>query len=78
MGDKRETVLFTSSCLTNTLGSTFDPLWLIGATALAIKPAPSPTKKEKKIQTAREARAEVAVLRKTTEKRIAIPSQKDT
>jgi hypothetical protein len=35
------------------------------------------TKKEKKIHTAKEANAEVAVLRKITEKRIDIPSQKE-
>jgi hypothetical protein len=34
-------------------------------------------KKEKKIHTANEAKADVAVLRKTTEKRIDIPNQKE-
>jgi hypothetical protein len=53
------------------------PLWLIGETASAKKPAPKLTKKEKKIHTAKEAKAEVAVFRKITEKRMDIPNQKE-
>jgi hypothetical protein len=49
----------------------------MGAIASARTPAPKLTKKEKNIHKAKEARAEVAVLRKTTENRIDIPNQKE-
>ena len=77
MGEKRETTLWTSACLRITWGSIPALCGPIGTIASAKKPAPKLTKKEKKIQTAREAKAEVAVLRKITEKRIEIPSQKE-
>jgi len=46
--------------------------------ALATTLAPREIKKEKKIQTARAARADVAMLRKMMEKRIDTPNQNDT
>jgi hypothetical protein len=49
----------------------------MGATASDKTLDPRLTKKEKNIQMARDARAEVAALRKITEKRIDIPSQKE-
>ena len=48
-----------------------------GVSALARTLAPKLTKKEKKIHTAKAARAEVATLRKTIENRIATPSQNE-
>ena len=49
----------------------------LGATISDRTLAPRLTKKEKKIHRAKEASAEVAVLRKTMEKRIEIPNQKE-
>ena len=48
-----------------------------GVSALAKMLAPMDTKKEKNIQTANAARADVAVLRKMIENRMAIPNQKE-
>jgi len=50
----------------------------IGAKALATAVAPRETKKEKNIQRAIDARADVAMLRKTTEKSKDMPNQKET
>jgi len=77
MGENREMTLWIFACLRTILGSTPAPVWLTGAKASAKTPAPRLTKKEKNIHTAKEARAEVAVLRKATEKRIEIPNQKE-
>ena len=48
-----------------------------GVNAFATATAPSVTKKEKNIQTARAASAEVATLLKRIEKRMATPSQNE-
>jgi hypothetical protein len=57
--------------------SGLDPVCPTGATISDRTLAPKLTKKEKKIQRAKEASAEVAVLRKTTENRIDTPNQKE-
>jgi hypothetical protein len=54
-----------------------DPVCPIGATISDRTLAPKLIKKEKKIHRAKEASAEVAVLRKITENRIDTPSQKE-
>lgn len=77
IGEKEEITLWTRSCRISISASTPEAFWLTGATTSDRTLAPRLTKKEKKIQTARDARAEVAVLRKTTEKRIDIPNQKE-
>jgi len=77
-GDISEATLWTSAFFRKeSAACCMSAVCVIGATASASRLPPSPTKKERPIQTARDARAEVAVLRKTTEKRIAAPSQNE-
>ena len=76
MGEKRETdssiraFLRSTSWLVPSLFST-------GATVLARTLAPRPTKKDKKIQRAIDARADVAILLSAMEKRMDIPIQNE-
>ena len=69
--------LWIRSCRISISASTPEAVWLMGATASDKTLDPRLTKKEKNIQMASDARAEVAALRKITEKRIDIPSQKE-
>jgi hypothetical protein len=73
MGDASTTYLTRSALRAADCGFSSASL----ASVLARMLAPMVIKKEKKIQTARLASAEVAVLRKTIENRMATPSQKE-
>jgi hypothetical protein len=76
MGEKRETASLMRSFL-RTISGFASPLLSTGATVLARTLAPRPTKNDKKIQRATDARADVAMLLNEMEKRMAIPSQKE-
>ena len=69
MGEESETISLTRACFIRLSG--FVPLCLsTGATVLATTSAPSDIKKERKIQSAADASADVAMLLKRMENRM--------
>lgn len=76
VGENKEMVFRTCSCLNDSLIASGPFACFTGTTASDIKPAATGTRNEENIHNAKAARADVDVLLKITEKKIEIASQK--